>query len=234
VRLVARKLALLALVAILLLVPLASSQRLTVRTDRERYEPGDIVVVEVEGPPNAPVGIEIRDPIDAVVLLKQLRLGKDGKASFEFQLSESARPGNYTLYAATPGSLAVTAFRVGGAGELVGITIVVLDPEGQRVEGAVVDVEGSRYTAVDGTVEVQVEPGVHEVRVFYAGVEVYRGEVDVAGGEALEIAIPLYCLRVEVRDFLGRPASGAAVELLRDDTVIASSEADESGVALPP
>jgi len=102
-----------AFLALALLAAAALAQpALKVATDASFYEPGSAVTISVSGPPNAPVGIEVRGPLGELVALAQLTLDARGAGTFTLQLDPQCREGVYTVYAATPGAAASVTFEV--------------------------------------------------------------------------------------------------------------------------
>ncbi|MCS7104620.1 MAG: hypothetical protein NZ954_03540 [Thermofilaceae archaeon] len=110
--------------------------RLTVATDSSFYEPGSKVTVRISGPPQAPLGLEVRGPKGELVVLRQLTLDARGVAIFAFTLDPQCREGIYTIYVATPGAAASTTFEV--------VTrpspIILIAPPGQALIGKQVNV----------------------------------------------------------------------------------------------
>lgn len=121
----------LSLAILAIMVPLLAQPKLTVVTDSSFYEPGSEVTVIVNGPPRAPVGLEVRGPKGELIALKQLALDARGNVKFTFLLDPHCAEGVYTVYVAVPGATASTTFEV-----VVRPTpIILLAPPGQAGVG---------------------------------------------------------------------------------------------------
>ncbi|MEM3964921.1 MAG: hypothetical protein QW584_04270, partial [Thermofilaceae archaeon] len=72
------------LLVALLLLPFASPSPLTVSLSKGTYRPGETVTLTIQGKPNTPYAIEVKDPVGARVAVKQLATDSGGKASFSF------------------------------------------------------------------------------------------------------------------------------------------------------
>ena len=85
---------------------------LTISTDKSQYKPGDKVKIIINGKPTTIYGIEVRDPVNAVVVADQVQTDSNGKATYSFGLSNNAREGTYKIYVSGGGESATKTFKV--------------------------------------------------------------------------------------------------------------------------
>ena len=193
----------------LLILPTSLSITLTVTTDRQVYEPGDIVELTIKGPPKAVVGVEVRGPRGEIVVLKQLVLDEEGVGTVEFQLGNASAEGSYTVYVATRGALAKASFlvtrrapvmlllappgllRVGEENEVLCFVFPGLSVRTTvywRPRGVEWRELGSFKSNSSGWLKFSIRPeseGVYEVRVVYGGSEAYSPSSVIVSVEAV-------------------------------------------------
>ncbi|MEM2475365.1 MAG: MG2 domain-containing protein [Thermofilaceae archaeon] len=103
------------LLVALLLLPFASCSPLTVSLSKGTYRPGETVTLTIQGKASKNYGIQVVDPVGALVAVKQITTDSGGKASFSFTLPSDARLGTYTIYVAGGGESATVTFTVEAA-----------------------------------------------------------------------------------------------------------------------
>ncbi|MCS7104621.1 MAG: MG2 domain-containing protein [Thermofilaceae archaeon] len=96
--------------AILFLV--AASSPLSVSTDKGTYRLGETVTLSIQGRPNTVYGVQVTDPTDALIAVKQVTTDSVGKASFSFTIPSQGRTGTYKVYVAGGGESTSTTFEV--------------------------------------------------------------------------------------------------------------------------
>jgi len=218
------------------LIVFAAAQTLTVKTDKEVYKPGDVVRVEIKGRPKASVGVEIRDPGNRLVFVDQIRLDGKGFGSCLFELSNFSVLGVYTVYVASPGEFAKCEFTVVEKtfenATAFNVVFVLVDSAGNAVRGAYLRVDDREYYSDEGVFSILLDKGEYHIVVLKDGVVVYEGDIVVEASRVYKLELSLYCVKVMVQDFLGRPVEGGEVKLLKEGVEVGSEVTDEAGVAV--
>lgn len=178
----------------LLLASTASAQApLTIFTDSETYEQGDVVEITLQGPIGAEVVLEVKDPLGGVVDSRYMVLFPEKTVTLKLPLGEEAREGVYTVTASVLAYTVQTTFTVMRKPS----PIIVLAPPGRCPVGEETVVIGFVYPGLSLPLEVHIKPpdgdwlpmgevqsnasgwltfsvkpeseGVYEVRVEYRG-----------------------------------------------------------------
>ncbi|MEM1522766.1 MAG: hypothetical protein QXU69_07055 [Thermofilaceae archaeon] len=85
----------------------------TVTVTPPALTPGGVVMITVKGRAGEKCGIEIKDPFDNTVFVKEVTLSPAGEGSASWQIPTTAGLGTYTVYVSCETSGAATApFRV--------------------------------------------------------------------------------------------------------------------------
>ncbi len=99
-------------VALLLILASVLASPLSVSTNKSQYRPGETVKITINGKANTAYGVEVRDPQNKIVFLKQVTTGSNGVGTTQFKLSSSAREGTYKVYVSGGGESASKTFKV--------------------------------------------------------------------------------------------------------------------------
>lgn len=82
---------------LLVSVPLAFGQTLSINTDSDYYLPDDIVTVTVHGVPSSNVGINVTGPDGNLILARSVTIDSSGSASIQFKIPTDFPDGKYAI-----------------------------------------------------------------------------------------------------------------------------------------
>jgi len=107
-----------------------------------------------------------------------------------------------------------------------------VDSAGNAVRGAYLRVDDREYYSDEGVFSILLDKGEYHIVVLKDGVVVYEGDIVVEASRVYKLELSLYCVKVMVQDFLGRPVEGVEVKLLKEGVEVGSEVTDEAGVAV--
>ncbi|MEM1509951.1 MAG: carboxypeptidase-like regulatory domain-containing protein [Thermofilaceae archaeon] len=141
----------------LLLVSIATAQAwLTVTTEFETYEQGDVVEITLQGPIGAEVMLEVRDPLGELIDSKYVVIWPERTVNVNLPLSEECTEGVYTVTASFLTYTVQTRFTVLRKPS----PILVLAPPGSAQTGEEVTVIGFVYPGLSLPLEAYIKlPG---------------------------------------------------------------------------
>jgi len=150
------------------------AQALTVKTDKDVYMPGEVVVVSGSAVPGATVGIAAYNPAGTTVFFKMVTAGADGSFTTTIKIPKTIPYedwvyGTYTVEAKVGTTTATTKFTLAAAALVVG---TVVDEEGVPVPNAEVMIKEtgvSVLTGKDGKFEISTDVGTWTLVVSKAG-----------------------------------------------------------------
>ncbi len=219
----------LAVLAIMIMLPLATVQALTVSTNKEKYYPGDELVVSGTATPNAIVSIVVNNPAGSLVAIDQVTAGGDGSFSdtvLKFPAQETAQfpYGTYTIVVKDTATGEEQTVTVEFASPAAVITGTVVSEKGTPISGATVKVyKGTalvalKTTGADGKFKVEVlETGTYTIEVSASGYVTATKTVDVTelpSTVSVTVTLKEQKLAIEVTGITrdGKPLLGVARE----------------------
>ncbi len=80
-----------------------ASPSITLKTDKDSYAAGDQVSISgnVNGAPNAPIAIEVKDSSGQTILIRTVQTDSNGAFALQFKAPSSAKAGNFNITAST-------------------------------------------------------------------------------------------------------------------------------------
>lgn len=180
--------ALIAVAALLLTLPVAYAQTLTITLDKTTYIPGDTVYVSGTAPANQYVSISVVNPNGKEVDFKVVVSDSQGKYSTTIKLPSTLPygdwvAGTYTVTAYLGATTASTTFVLSPGARVTG---KVVDTKGNPIEGAevkIVETGDKATTAADGTFTLYTTPGTYTLSVSKPGYVSVQTSVTLTTGD---------------------------------------------------
>ena len=123
---------------------------LSVKTNKQYYKPGELVIVSIKGKTNTSYGIDIKDPNDRIMFAYSVVTDSNGEGSCKYRLDHQACIGQWTVTVAGGKEYAQTTFRV-----KKGSSITITLSSNTIALGETVTISGKITPSVSTTVTIE-------------------------------------------------------------------------------